>query len=60
MKKIIKFLIEMIITLAVGYGLLYLIGTLMTLAERLPLEIVIGGLFAMMIAFLIIEYKGEI
>ena len=40
MKKVIKFLVELIITITGGYGLLCIIGILMALLEKLPLLII--------------------
>lgn len=57
MKKVIKFLVELIITIAGGYGLLCIIGILMVLLEKLPLLILITGLFLLMILATIIEFK---
>lgn len=57
MKKVIKFLVELIITIAGGYGLLCVIGILMALLEKLPLLILISGLFLIMIISTIIEFK---
>lgn len=57
MKKVIKFLVELIITITGGYGLLCVIGILMALLEKLPLLILITGLFLLMILATIIEFK---
>lgn len=57
MKKVIKFLVELIITITGGYGLLCVIGILMALLEKLPLLILISGLFLIMIISTIIEFK---
>ena len=57
MKKIVKFLLELIITIAGGYGLLCIIGLLMAILEKLPLLIIIAGLFLLMILATVIEFK---
>ncbi len=57
MKKIVKFLLELIITIAGGYGLLCIIGILMAILEKLPLLIIIAGLFLLMILATVIEFK---
>lgn len=57
MNKIFKFLLELIITITGGYGLLCIIGILMAILEKLPLLIIIAGLFLLMILATIIEFK---
>lgn len=60
MKKIIKFLIELLIFSFVFLGILMIVGIIRNILERLPLLILIIGLFLTMIIATIIEYGGEI
>ena len=60
MKKIIKFLIELLIFSFVFLGILMIVGVIRNILERLPLLILIIGLFLTMIIAIIIEYGGEI
>jgi len=60
MKKIIKFLIELLIFSFVFLGILMIVGIIRNILERLPLLILIIGLFLTMIIAKIIEYGGEI
>ena len=60
MKKIIKFLIELLIFSFVFLGILMIVGIIRNILERLPLLILIIGLFLKMIIATIIEYGGEI
>lgn len=57
MNKIFKFLLELIIAITGGYGLLCIIGILMAILEKLPLLIIIAGLFLLMILATAIEFK---
>lgn len=60
MKKIIKFLIELLIFSFVFLGILMIVGVIRNILERLPLLILIIGLFLTMIIVTILEYGGEI
>ena len=60
MKKIIKFLIELLIFSFVFLGILMIVGIIRNILERLPLLILIIGLFLTMIIVTILEYGGEI
>lgn len=60
MKKIIRFLIELLIFSFVFLGILMIVGIIRNILERLPLLILIIGLFLTMIIATIIEYGGEI
>lgn len=60
MKKIIRFLIELLIFSFVFLGILMIVGVIRNILERLPLLILIIGLFLTMIISIIIEFGGEI
>ena len=60
MKKIIRFLIELLIFSFVFLGILMIVGIIRNILERLPLLILIIGLFLTMIISIIIEFGGEI
>ena len=60
MKKTIKFLIELLIFSFVFLGILMIVGVIRNILERLPLLILIIGLFLTMIIVTILEYGGEI
>lgn len=60
MKKIIKFLIELLMFSFVFLGILMIVGIIRKILERLPLLILIIGLFLTMIISIIIEFGGEI
>lgn len=60
MKKIIRFLIELLIFSFVFLGILMIVGIIRNILERLPLLILIIGLFLTMIIVTILEYGGEI
>lgn len=60
MKKIIRFLIDLLIFSFVFLGILMIVGVIRNILERLPLLILIIGLFLTMIIVTILEYGGEI
>lgn len=57
MKKIVKFLLELIIFTVSLFAILLTIGILMSVLEKIPLLILIAGLFLLMILATIIEFK---
>lgn len=57
MKKIVKFLLELIIFTVILFAILLTIGILMSVLEKIPLLILIVGLFLLMIFGTMLEFK---
>ena len=60
MKKIIRFLIKLVVFSFVLLGILMVVGVIKNVLERLPLLVIVIGLFLTMIISTIIEFGGEI
>ena len=59
MKKIIRFLIKLVVFSFVLLGILMVVGAIRNVLERLPLLVIVIGLFLTMIISTIIEFGGE-
>ena len=59
MKKIIRFLIKLVVFSFVLLGILMVVGAIRNVLERLPLLVIVIGLFLTMIISTIIEVGGE-
>lgn len=57
MKKVVKFLLEVIIFTIILFAILLTIGILMSVLEKIPLLILIVGLFLLIIIGTILEFK---
>lgn len=57
MKKVVKFLLEVIIFTIILFAILLTIGILMSVLEKIPLLILIVGLFLLIILGTILEFK---
>lgn len=60
MKKIIRFLIELIIFSIFMFAIFMVVGVIRNILERLPLIVIITGLFSMMIVFTILEFGDDV
>lgn len=60
MKKIIRFLIKLVVFSFVLLGILMVVGVIRNVLERLPLLVIVIGIFLTMIISTIIEFGGEI
>lgn len=59
MKKVIRFLIELIISIFLIIGFFSTVGFITSILENIPLLILIAGLFLLMILATILELKNE-
>lgn len=60
MKKIIRFLIELIIFSIFMFAIFMVVGVIRNILERLPLIVIITGLFSLMIVFTILEFGDDV
>lgn len=60
MKKIIRFLIELISFSIFMFAIFMVVGVIRNILERLPLIVIITGLFSLMIVFTILEFGDDV